>query len=169
VLVGYRGTGKSTLGRILARDLNRRFLDADLEIEARAGCSIARIFAEQGEPAFRDQEEQVLRELAAGNPGTILATGGGAVVREANRRNLVDHGYIVWLKAEPAELARRLEADQNAGSIRPALTAAGSIAEIAAVLAARTPLYAAVADLAIETGGRSPDEIAAQIRTAWPG
>ena len=125
VLVGYRGTGKSTVGQIVANRLNLRFLDADLEIEARAGRSISRIFAELGEPAFRDWEEQTIGDLTQSHPGAVLATGGGAVIRASNRRILADHGFVVWLRAEPAELARRLEADHRAGAERPSLTAPG--------------------------------------------
>ena len=110
-MIGYRGTGKSTVGRILADRLNRTFLDADLEIEARAGRSISAIFTEEGEPVFRDWEERTLAELTRAIPTAVIATGGGAVLREANRRRLRDFGFVVWLTAEPAELARRLEAD----------------------------------------------------------
>jgi shikimate kinase len=152
----------------MADRLNRRFLDADLEIEARVGRPISRIFAELGEPAFRDWEEETLRELAVSHPGSILATGGGAVVRPANRRTLIDHGFVVWLRAEPAELARRLEADHQAVAQRPSLTGVGTIAEISQVLEARTAFYAEVADLAIDTQARRPDEIAERILAVWP-
>ena len=122
-LVGYRGTGKTTVGKILADRLDLRFLDADLEIEARAGRSIVSIFAESGEPVFRDWEEHTLRELVEHHPEAVLASGGGAVLRPANCRLLLDFGFVVWLRADPAELARRLEADLQAGTERPALTA----------------------------------------------
>jgi shikimate kinase len=168
VLVGYRGTGKSTIGQILANRLNRRFVDADPEIEARAGRSISQIFAELGEPAFRDWEEATLRHLAESHPGAILATGGGAVVRPANRRILADHGLVVWLKAEPGELARRLEADHRAGAVRPSLTGAGTLNEIAQVMEARIAFYAEVADVAIETMGHDPEAIVEQIVALWP-
>lgn len=168
VLVGYRGTGKSTVGQIVANRLNLRFLDADLEIEARAGRSISRIFAELGEPAFRDWEEQTIGDLTQSHPGSVLATGGGAVIRASNRRILADHGFVVWLRAEPAELARRLEADHRAGAERPSLTGAGTIAEIAHVLEARHAFYAEVADAAIETPGHRPEELAEQILSLWP-
>ena len=85
------------------------------------------------------------------------------MLREANRRRLRDFGFVVWLTAEPAELARRLESDPRGLAERPALTADGTIAEIAQVLDVRTPLYQEVADAVIETGGKSPDEVAAAI------
>ncbi len=120
-LVGYRGTGKTTVGKILADRLDLRFLDADLEIEARAGRSILSIFAESGEPVFRDWEEHTLRELVEHHPAAVLASGGGAVLRPSNRRLLLDFGFVVWLHAEPAELAQRLVADLRTGTERPAL------------------------------------------------
>ena len=159
VLVGYRGTGKSTVGRLLAARTGRPFVDADVQIEARAGRSIRTIFEESGEPAFRDWEERVLREVAEGRPGAVLATGGGAILREANRRTLRAFGMVVWLRAEPSVLARRLEADARTRAARPALTAAGALAEIADVLTARTPLYEAVADAWVETEGKSIAEV----------
>ena len=167
VLVGYRGTGKTTVGKILADRLNLRFLDADLEIEARAGRSIVSIFTEAGETVFRDWEERTLGDLVRHHPGAVLASGGGAVLRPSNRRLLLDFGFVVWLRAEPAELARRLEADRQAGTERPALTSAGTVAEIAQVLSARAPLYEETADIAIETRNRAPDEVAALILDLW--
>jgi shikimate kinase len=168
-LVGYRGTGKSTVGQIMAERLDRPFLDADRELEARAGRSIAAIFAEDGEPAFRDWEAATLRSLVRRYPGAILATGGGVVLRAWNRRLLRQFGFVVWLKADAAQLAVRLGADLDAGKERPALTAAGTIAEIETVLQRRADLYAEVADAGIETRGRTPDEVAADILAILPG
>ncbi len=99
-LIGYRGTGKSTVGRILADRLNRKFLDADLEIEARAGRSIRSIFTEWGEAVFRDWEEQTLAELTSAFPDAIVATGGGVVLREINRHRIRGLGFVVWLRAD---------------------------------------------------------------------
>jgi shikimate kinase len=166
-LVGYRGTGKTTVGTILAQHLNLAFLDADQEIEARAGRSIASIFADSGEPVFRDWEERTLRELAQCHPEAVLASGGGAVLRPSNRRLLRNFGWVVWLQAEPAVLMQRLEADLRAGSERPALTSAGTIAEITQVLSARERLYQEVADVAFATCARTPAEIAALILDLW--
>ncbi len=99
----------------------RTFLDADLELEARAGRSVSAIFAEEGEPVFRDWEERTLAELIEQSPTAVIATGGGAVLREANRRRLRDFGFVVWLTAEPAELACRLRSDPRGLAARPAL------------------------------------------------
>ena len=161
VLIGYRGTGKSTVGRILAGRLRRTFLDCDLEIEARANRSIRAIFTELGEPAFRDWEERTLAELTVASPAAVLATGGGAILREANRRRLRDFGFVAWLTAHPSVLAHRLEADRRGLAGRPALTSVGTLDEIVQVLAARSHLYAGLADAVVPTDGRSR-------RTRWP-
>jgi shikimate kinase len=168
-LVGYRGTGKSTVGRILSERLSRRFVDADLEIEARAGRSASAIFASWGEPVFRDWEERTLAELTRSFPDAIIATGGGVVLREANRRRIREFGYVAWLTADASELARRLASDPRGLDERPALTPAGTIAEIAAVLAKRKPLYAGLADIQIETGDKAPEEVANAILACWRG
>jgi shikimate kinase len=106
VLVGYRATGKSTVGRLLAGRLGLPFHDADPVLEARHGRPIRTIFAELGEPVFRDWEHQVLADLTAGPP-CVLATGGGAVLRPENRALLRGHGFVVWLSAPPDVLAAR--------------------------------------------------------------
>src|SRR5947209_4610618 len=110
-LVGMRGTGKSTVGRILGERLARRFVDADVELEERLGRPIASIFAEEGEPVFRDREARVLVDLATAHPDAILATGGGVVLRAENRATLRSFGFVVWLWADPAEARARLRAD----------------------------------------------------------
>jgi len=167
VLIGYRGTGKSTVGRILAEELGRPFLDSDRKIEALSGRSIRSIFAESGEPAFRDWEERALAELTGESLGAILATGGGAVLREANRRRLRGFGFVAWLTADPEELARRLEADGAGLAARPALTTAGTLQEITQVLEARSPLYADLADAVIPTDRKVPREVAEAILKCW--
>jgi shikimate kinase len=167
-LVGPRGTGKTTIGRILAERLGRPFLDADIELERMVGRSIAAIFAEEGEPSFRDWEERILAELTRRGP-SVLATGGGVVLRPSNRQRLWAFGLVIWLRAEPEVLATRLLSDPRGLAGRPALTAAGTLAEIAAVAEARAPLYREVADLVIDTGGQTPSEVADAILDAWPG
>jgi shikimate kinase len=162
-LVGYRGTGKSTVGRLLSESMNRRFVDVDLEIETRSGRSIAVIFAESGEAAFRDWEQRTLVELFTQYPEAVVATGGGSVIREHNRRRMRAFGRIIWLTAHADELARRLEADVRSKRIRPALTSRGLIEEIAHVLKERAPIYESLADLVVETNGKSPEEVAFSI------
>lgn len=166
-LVGLRGTGKSTVGRILAERLRLPFADADVEIEARLGRPISAIFAEDGEPAFRDWEERIVADLTT-RTGAILATGGGAVLRESNRRRLRTFGFVVWLQADPSVLAARLQADARGLSHRPALTAAGTLDEIVHLLEARAPLYREVADTVVETDGRTALEVADAVLGAWP-
>jgi shikimate kinase len=166
-LIGYRGTGKSTVGRLLAARAARTFLDADLEIEARTGQLIASIFAESGEATFRDWEERTLAELIVTYPSAIIATGGGAILRESNRARLRHFGHIVWLTASPSTLATRLAADHRTLPGRPALTAAGTIDEIEHILEIRTPLYRELADTVIDTDVHKIEETVAAILNAW--
>jgi shikimate kinase len=165
-LIGYRGTGKSTVGRIVANRSNRMFLDADLEIESRAGQSISAIFHDGGEALFRAWEERTLAELMERFPAAVIATGGGAVLRESNRRRIREFGFVVWLTGPPRELARRLDSGGGAAS-RPALTSLGTLGEIEQVLAARKPLYESLADVEIETGGQTPEQVAEAVLGFW--
>lgn len=164
-LVGYRGTGKSTVGQLVADRLGWEYVDADLELEARAGRSIRSIFEEDGETAFRDLEELVLADLAA-TGRVVLATGGGAVIRAANRECLRHFGTVVWLTASPRVLAGRLSANPVAVAVRPALTYAGTLDEIEQVLAHRTALYRDAADAEVCTEGKTPEEVAAAVLKA---
>jgi len=159
VLIGYRATGKSETARALAERLGWDWVDADTEIEARAGKSIAQIFIDDGEQAFRDAESRVVAELAV-RDRTVLALGGGAVLREENRRALADRGPVVWLTASPETLWRRIQADPATGSRRPNLTIAGGITEIIATLDARRPIYRQCADVEVDTEERTPAEVA---------
>ena len=141
------GAGKSTAGRHLAAHLHLPFVDADTEIERRIGMSIRAYFEREGEPAFRDVEEQVLAELARG-PAQIIATGGGSVLREANRRALHDHTTVVYLRAAPEELFRRLRHDRQ----RPLLQVADPLRKLRDLFRERDPLYSETAHFTIETG-----------------
>ena len=167
VLVGYRGTGKSTVGRILAERLGLAFADADVELEALVGRPIPAIFAEQGEAAFRDWEERVLSDLCA-RPGTVVATGGGVVLRERNRILIKSFGFVAWLTADPEVLAGRLLADPGGLANRPSLTAVGTLGEIARVLEERTPLYRMVADAIVDTNQKTPAQTAEAVLDLWP-
>jgi shikimate kinase len=141
------GSGKSTVGRQLARRLGLPFFDSDHLIEQRLGCSIREYFAREGEAAFRDVEEQVLAELARG-ANAVVATGGGAVLREANRRNLRDAGRVIYLRSTPEELYRRLRHDTQ----RPLLQVADPLGKLRTLYAERDPLYREAAHFNIETG-----------------
>jgi shikimate kinase len=167
-LVGVRGTGKSTVGQLVAARLRRPFFDADRELERRAGQSVSSILRTQGEAVFRDWEERTLVEMVEGSPSAVIATGGGVVLRESNRRILRAFGHVVWLRAAPSELARRIECDPLGLAARPPLTAAGTIGEIERVIEVRLPLYQQIADVVIETENKSPEWVAAAILETWP-
>jgi len=160
-LVGYRGTGKTTVARLLAQRLGRESIDADKEIERRAGKTIAAIFSDEGEPPFRDLEAAVVADLA--RTSLVISTGGGAVLREASRAVMQAAGPIVWLTASVDTIAVRIAADAATARLRPNLTAVGGKAEIAAVLAERTPIYQACATFVVDTEGKTPAEVADQI------
>lgn len=164
-LVGYRATGKSTVGRSLAERLGWNFVDADAYLEATGGASIASIFAQWGEPEFRRRESAVLAELSH-RERVVIATGGGVILAEANRRRLRESGYVVWLTADADTIGRRLQTDPTTAERRPNLTVGGQ-REIEELLAARQPLYREVADLAVSTEARSPDAIASAILAGW--
>jgi shikimate kinase len=146
-LVGMPGSGKSTVGRQLSRRLQLPFFDSDHLIEQRLGCSIREYFAREGEAAFRDLEQQVLAELAQG-PDAVVATGGGAVIREANRNALRAGGKVIYLRSTPEELYRRLRHDTQ----RPLLQVADPMARLRTLYAERDPLYRETAHFQIETG-----------------
>ncbi|HEX4142144.1 MAG TPA: shikimate kinase [Pirellulales bacterium] len=161
-LIGYRGTGKSTVGRRVAEQLGRPFFDSDVEIEHRQGRSIAEIFAGEGELRFRELEAAVLDELSRGS-GSVLALGGGIVMRPGNRAKLKTRGRTAWLVARPATLWQRIVDDQATGHRRPNLTAAGGLAEVVEVLARRLPVYRECADWVVDTEGKTADDVAGEI------
>jgi shikimate kinase len=163
-LIGYRGSGKTTVARILGQRLGWKWKDADEFLEAVHGRTIVRIFAEEGEAGFRSRETAVLEELCRLREH-VVATGGGVVLDAANRQRLREAGLAIWLTADIDTLAQRLEQDIAQGARRPALTVGGR-AEIEELLKVREPLYRACADLRVETGGRSPLEVAEAI-VAW--
>src|SRR5580698_10732446 len=138
VFIGYRATGKTTLARHLAQRLGWEWIDADVEIEQRAGKSIARIFAEDGEPVFRDLEATVIAELC-GREEIVLAAGGGAPLREASRRAMRQSGHVVWLTATPPTILARMTADATTAARRPNLTDRAPLEEIVQVLGRREP------------------------------
>ncbi len=160
-LVGFMGTGKSTVGALLAETLGCGFLDLDLLLAARAGASIPEIFAREGEAGFRRRERQLLAEVADGT-ARVLATGGGVVLNPANVAILRRSGVVVALTASLPHIMARVAGDQS----RPLLAGDDPAGKAAALLAAREPLYRAAADLAVDTTALTPQEVAAHI-AAW--
>jgi shikimate kinase len=146
-LIGYRGTGKSTIARLLADKLGLEAIDADHELERRAGKTIRRMFAEDGEPAFRDLESALLAEFGQ-RDGVVIATGGGVVLRPENRV-ILRAGRVVWLTAPAEVLWRRMCNDESTRERRPDL-AQGGFAEVEAMLRFREPLYSECADMTVD-------------------
>jgi shikimate kinase len=157
-LVGYRATGKTTLARLLADRLGWDWIDADVEIERRAGKSIARIFAEDGEPRFRDIEAEVIADLCR-RDRLVLAAGGGAPLRPESRRRMREAGKVVWLMARPETILKRMSADATTTARRPNLTDKDPLEEIVHVLQGREPIYRESAHLAVNTEGKTPAEL----------
>lgn len=164
-LVGSRCTGKTTVGRLLAARLGWDSIDADDVVESNAGKSVARIFADEGEARFREWEADAIRQLC-GRERIVIATGGGAILRQETRKLLQQSCHVVWLTASPETIAKRMTADPETLARRPSLTGAGVTEEVAAVLAAREPFYREVAHLVVATDDRTPDEIALEIERA---
>ena len=142
VLIGYRGSGKSSIGRKLADRLWQPFIDTDEMVVKAAGKSIREIFEQEGEQRFRELEAQALREACA-KQEHVIAVGGGAVLREENRQVLRGAGHrIVYLRCEPQVLLERIQSDPKTSESRPNLTGlGGGIEEIRSLLAQREPLY----------------------------
>jgi len=146
-LIGLPGSGKSTVGRQLARRLQVPFLDSDHVIEQRLGCSIREYFEQEGEARFRDVEAEVLNDLTQ-QPCGVLSTGGGIVLREANRIHLRERTQVVYLNSTPEELFRRLKHDKS----RPLLQVADPLGKLRDLHAQRDPLYRETARFNIDTG-----------------
>ncbi len=162
VLVGLPGSGKSTVGRHLARRLGLAFVDSDHVIEQRLGCSIRAYFEREGEAAFRDLEQETLADLAQ-RSATVLSTGGGSVLREANRQALRRHAWVVYLKSSPEEIYRRLRHDTT----RPLLQGGDPLQKIKDLYAARDPLYREVAHHVLETGRPTVAHLVNHVAMQW--
>ena len=162
ILIGYRGCGKTTVGRRLAERLGWDFLDTDETIQKDMGRTIHEIFESDGEAAFRRLEANLLDQALAGRR-RVISAGGGAVLARRNRKALRAGGLCIWLTAPPEELHRRIIGDERSASQRPSLAKRPGLAEIEAVLQARLPVYEATADHVVGTVGRSVDEVVGAI------
>lgn len=159
-LIGYRGTGKTTLAVPLARRLGWTAVDADVELERRAGRTIREIFDDGGEPEFRRIERETLVDLL-GRQQLVIAAGGGAILNEDTRRDFRKAGPVIWLKASVETIERRLYGDDTTTQRRPNLTASGGRQEIEQLLTQREPLYHECATIEIATDEPLPGADAA--------
>ena len=149
-IVGPMGAGKTTVGKLLAGELGLKFIDSDSEIERRTGTNISWIFDVEGERGFRDREEQVLDELTK-EDGVLLATGGGAVLRERNRENLKTRGFVIYLNAELTLLVKRIKDEAK----RPLLKGKNVKTVLGKILLDRGSLYKEVSDIEINVAEKS--------------
>ncbi len=156
--VGLMGSGKTTLGRVLARNRGMDCLDSDHEIVARCGVSIPTIFEIEGEAGFRRRETTVIDELTQRH-GVVLATGGGAILDPVNRQHLKARGVVIYLHGVPADLFLRTRGDRN----RPLLQNEDPLAKLTELYALRHPLYLEVADIVLDTGRQSIHSLMAKL------
>lgn len=159
ILIGYMGSGKSTVGRKAAKAVEYNFLDTDALIEKEEGMTISKLFEEKGEPYFREKETETIRKLIAEPKGNIIATGGGLPMKEGNAELLKELGTVIYLKAETDTLMKRLSGD----NARPLLKNGDLREKIETMLAVRGPVYEACADLVLQTDNMSFYEIICQI------
>lgn len=165
-LIGYRGSGKSTVARLVAAKLNRKFADSDDMIEQQTGQTIAEIFTDRQEVGFRELERSVIHGFDASDC-RVIALGGGAILDPANRQWLARTGKSAWLKGTAATLWQRIAKDASSCQRRPNLTSLGGEAEVQQMLEFRNPIYARCCHFALNVDDQSPAEIAEQIVAWW--
>lgn len=168
ILIGYRGSGKTCVGRQIAAVTGRAFVDTDDLIETAAGRTISRIFESDGESEFRRLEAEAIRSVAA-RSRQVISVGGGAVLSEQNRAALRTAGLCVWLRASPDVLWRRIEPDEQNAARRPALTAAPGADEVRQLLADRQQYYAELAHESLDTDSLDVSQAAERIIEMMPG
>ncbi len=162
-LVGYRGSGKSTIGHQLAERLGRQFVDTDDEIERMSGTSVKQIFEAEGEAGFRDREQVAVAECASRDGQWVIALGGGAILRAENRKTIKEHGKSIWLHGSAEALYQRIVEDSTSSTRRPDLSAGGGYEEVVEMLSQRESIYAEVAEFTVETDSLKPDQIVVEI------
>jgi len=164
-LIGYRATGKTTVGKILARKLEREFIDMDLRLTAESAQDIASWVAREGWNSFRTAESRLLQIIRL-QKGLVVATGGGIILNPQNREALRKDFFTVWLRAGPQIIHARLSSDPGSPQMRPALSGLPIGEEIEKVLAEREPLYSQVADIQVDTEGKLSSKVAEEILRA---
>jgi shikimate kinase len=165
ILIGYRGSGKSSVGKLLAQQLKWAWCDSDDEIEAGIDVSIADVFAQQGESHFRDLETAAIERLmdASDADGQVISLGGGAPMQPRNRELWKDRATCVYLKGSARTLYQRISSDESSENRRPDLTDEGGLAEVQKMLDLRSATYQLCADLIVDVDDRTPTEIVDQI------
>ena len=157
-LIGPMGAGKTTVGKQLSEALHLDFVDSDHEIQRRTGVDVPTIFEFEGEDGFRNREQAMIDELTA-RAGVVLATGGGAVLRELNRQHLSSRGFVVYLQCTPEQQFERTHRDKN----RPLLQTDNPLERLRSLMQERDPLYRRIADLVISTEGRNTNSVVREI------
>jgi shikimate kinase len=161
-LIGFRCTGKTTVGRLLALHLEWRFRDTDEEIVARDGRPVREIVRQEGWERFRALEGEAIRRASSGSRN-VVATGGGVVLREDNIRVMRDSGILLWLRATPETIRERILRDRRSPQMRPSLTRQGTLEEIEGVLAERVPIYESATSFVVDTDGKTAEQVCAEI------
>ena len=162
ILIGYRCSGKTSVGKRLARELKWGFVDTDDWLMDKAVRSVRNIVEDDGWEGFRRLEKDAIQAVCSRDK-TVIATGGGVVLNPTNVAAMQKSGHTVWLKVSPQIVSQRMARDGNTDNLRPSLTSKGLYDEIVDVLKQRTPLYAQAADIAIDTDSKTIDEIVAEI------
>lgn len=167
VLIGYRCSGKTTVGKLLARDLKREFLDTDRLIERKTGLPIHSYVSQKGWSDFRAVEREVVSDVAS-RDDLVIATGGGVVIDRENVRNLKKNGWVVWLDTEVPVIRERMKKTQKSDEFRPALSGTDPLKEIEMILHERAPFYEDAGDHTVDTNGQNPVEVGQAIMRALP-
>lgn len=162
ILIGYRASGKTTLAKALAERLGLPVYDSDELIEQKTGKTVAEIFAQDGEHAFRDHEENVIADILESGP-IVLASGGGAVLRKSTKQRFREKGTVIWLKVSPETVLKRMSQDPLNTQRRPNLTSLPQREEIERLIEQRTPIYSETAHREIDTEQKSTEEILEEI------
>lgn len=165
-LIGYRGTGKTTIAPLLGQLIELPVIDLDQRIIDSTGKLIREIFEEQGEQEFRKIEQRELQQAIKQVP-SVISLGGGTIVSEVNRSTINSNGKAVWLQAHPDTICSRLQSDDLSKQNRPSLTGLDLMDEIESVLAERRPFYDVCADYSVATDDLPPQEVAEQIANWW--